>query len=106
MKKKSKKWIWILIIVVLITIGYLFFIWLFTITPPRIVSEAECRARLANQCVRCKVTDWTGKPEIDKTLQECAEKYWSNLMIGYKVSINFDDCSVMEQFCYKVVGDI
>ena len=73
--------------------------------PRRLIGEGECIGRLVPTCTHCKFMDWTGEIEPDETLQICKERYWSDLMIKYKAPINFDDCSVMEQFCDEMVGD-
>ena len=103
MSWKEKIIIGIVVIIVSLVIIYL---WLIPPPPRPIIEEQECRARLTHKCILCKNMNWTVKLDIDENLQTCKEKYWSDLMIVYKTPINFDDCSVMEQFCYEMVGDV
>ena len=70
--------------------------------PPPILIEAECRARLTSQCAICYNLDWSGKPpQFDKTLLRCEEKYWYD-----KAPRDFNDCSLIKEFCDEIVGDI
>ena len=94
MEQRLKIIIWI-VLIVCIVVGVLLYLYRYCIGCfPSRPSEQGCRAILTVQCAYCKNLNWTGRHDAEDKVQECAEKYWSDI-----APKDFDDCSGIKQFC-------
>ena len=93
----KKKYYWVAGIVIIIILGYYLVKW--WITPDDYSKCGECRARIIDWCMNCKISNWVDGPKLDECTAWCGSTYFST---GWTTD---NDCNVSnaKEFCKQFI---